>query len=400
MPHPHRTTRKLHGTPLPGAVCAALTALLLVTGCGKEGAAKPRDVPVPVIAETAATQPVSDAVETVGRVEPEVRSDVGTILPGRIVLMTRDVGDLIPGACGDPGKDDRALLAKLDTSTLEAQAKRLDAEVKLAEANKTLADKEWKRAEDLFGQKVIPPSKLDEAKAGAEAAAARVEAVKAARAEVAVQIEQSSIYAPMDAVVIQRFANVGDVLNPAFTPKLYRLECIRDLKVNAVVPERDVPDVKARKDAAITFDALPGRTFSGSIHALIPSGDPVSHSFTAEIRFRNHTKDGPLPAVLPENLTPDDLLIKPGMFARVRITKYRKDAATVVPKRCVVEEGDKAFVYRIIDGVARKTPVEVGIASGLMIEILGGLEHGRQVVGRGIENVTEGQRVRVIGEKK
>ncbi len=190
------------------------------------------------------------------------------------------------------------------------------------------------------------------------------------------------------------------MLNPAFTPKLYRLECIRDLKVNAIVPERDVPDVKARKEATITFDALPNRTFTGSIHALIPSGDLVSHSFTAEIRFRNYTKDGALPEALPEGLTPEDLLIKPGMFARVRIAKYRKDAAAVVPKRCVVEEGDKAFVFRIIDGVARKTPVELGMASGLMVEILGGLEPGQQVVGRGIENVTEGQRVRVVGEKK
>jgi len=372
---------------------------VLPIGCDKPETSQKRDVPVPVIAETAATRSITDYVDTVGRVEAMSRSNVGSILPGRVVLMTKEVGDIIPGKCGDPSKDRGALLAKLDTSILGASAQRLDAEVTLARANVSQLQKDWERAEELLKAGSGTEQVRDRARAAYDVALARVATVQAARREAQVKIEQSSIYAPMDAVVIKKYVNVGDVVDPMFSAKLYQLECIRDLKINAIVSERDVPSVKARKRARITFDALPDREFQGEIHTLVPSGDPLSHSFTAEIRFRNYTKDGQLPAEIPTTLTPDDLLIKPGMFARVKIVKYEKAKAVCIPRRCLAEEDEAAFVYLIgTDDKARKTPVRSGIAMGRTVEILSGLEPGQRVIGRGIENVTEGQPVRVIRE--
>jgi membrane fusion protein, multidrug efflux system len=371
------------------------TALWFAAGCGSEPPPPKADMPVPVVAETATVRPVADMVNTVGRVEAESVSTVGSQLPGRIVLMTRDVGDLVPGFTGDNAE--AALLARLDTDALEAQAKRLEAEVKLAAANLPTLKSEYDRQQSLLEAGSGTEQRRDQAKMAYEVALARVEAARAAHQEVRVQIRQSSITAPMDAVVVKKFANVGDVVSPMFSPQLYQLECIRDLKIQAIVPERDVPQVQARKEAAITFDALPGRHYTGQIHAMIPSGDPLSHSFTAEIRFRNRTEAGELPAVMPPNLTPDDLLIKPGMFARVQIIKARKPEAVVVPRRCIVEEGKRSYVYTIdADSRARKVEVATGMVTGTKIEIVRGVEPGTQLVGRGIENVTQGQPVRVI----
>lgn len=376
-----------------------LVAVLFVAaiGCDKPETTRKRDVPVPVIAETVATSSVLDYVDTFGRVEARIRSDVGTILPGRVVLMTKDVGDMIPGRCGEPSKDKAALLARLDTSILEASARRLDAEIGLAAASLSQLEKDWKRAEDLLKAGSGTEQVRDQAKAAYDVAVAKVETVKAAREEVQVKIEQSSIYAPVDAVVIKKYVNVGDVVDPMFSARLYQLECIRDLKINAIVPERDVLAVRAKKKTLITFDALPGREFTGEIHTLVPSGDPVSHSFIAEIRFRNHTSEGPLPPEIPPDLTPEDLLIKPAMFARVKIIKYQKANAVSVPRRCIVEEGDDAFVYLIgADKRAHKTPVRTGVTMARTVEIVSGLKPGQRVVGRGIENVTEGQPLRII----
>lgn len=382
---------------LPAFRTLAAVLFVAAIGCDKPEPTRKRDVPVPVIAETVVTSSVIDYVDTFGRVEARIRSDVGTILPGRVVLMTKDVGDMIPGRCGEPSKDGAALLAKLDTSILEANARRLDAEIRLAAASLSQLAKDWRRAEDLLKAGSGTEQMRDRAKAAYDVAVAKVETVKAARKEVQVKIEQSSIYAPVDAVVIRKYVNVGDVVDPMFSARLYQLECIRDLKINAVVPERDVPAVRAKKKALITFDALPGREFTGEIHTLVPSGDPVSHSFIAEIRFRNHTSEGPLPPEIPPKLTPEDLLIKPAMFARVKIIKYRKPKAASVPRRCIVEEDDDAFVYLIgADKRAYKTPVRTGVTMARTVEIVSGLEPGQRVVGRGIENVTEGQPLRII----
>ncbi len=380
----------------------ALALLVSAAGCGEPKPEKKRDVLVPVVAEVSVVRPIVAYVDTVGYVDAQVKSRVGSTLPGRIVLMTRDVGDLIPGKCGDPVKDRQALLARLDTAALEAQEKRLDAEVRLAEANLPQLKQDWEREEKLLKAGSGTERRRDQAKAAHDVARAKVETVKAARNEVRVGIAQSSIYAPVDAAVIKKLANVGDVVNPG--QPLYQLECIRDLKINVILPERDVPKVRAKKEARITFDALPGEEFTGAIHAVIPSGDPLSHSFTAEIRFRNRFREDdkqagkaiPLPDALPAGLTCDRLLMKPGMFARVKIVKYQKEGATVVPKRCVVEDGAKTYVYLIDpEGRAKKQKVTIGVVMGQWAEAVQGLKPGQKVVGRGIENVTEGQSVRV-----
>lgn len=379
----------------------SVLSLLLVTvpGCGKRESAGTGDVPVPVIAEAATTQNIIDYVDTVGRVEPLVTSDVGSQIAGRIVLMTKEVGDMVSARTGDPARDEQSLLARLDTDAFVAEKERLEAATRLAEADLPVLKSEYDRQQTLLDQGSGTEQLRDQAKAAYDVALARVDAAKAARREAMVRIEQSSIYSPIDAVVVKKYANVGDVVSPMFSPQLYQLECIRDLKINAVLPERDVPSVRSKRQAEITLDALPRRTFTGEIHTVIPSGDPVSHSFTAEIRFRNHTNDGPLPSVAPPNLTPEDLLLKPGMFARIKIIKTKVEGATVVPRRCVVEEGDKAFVYAIgPDDRASKTPVKTGLVMGDLVEITSGLAPGGRVVGRGIENVTEGQHVRALGE--
>jgi membrane fusion protein (multidrug efflux system) len=373
-----------------------MTIVLLAAGCGDESPPKKTAVPVPVVAETASVGPVVGAVQAVGRVEAQEKSTVGSQLPGQIAVMAKDVGDLVAGYTGDNPKN--ALLARLDTDTLQAQAKRLDAEVELAAANLPTLKTEYERQQELLKAGSGTEQRRDQAKAAYEVARAKVEAAKASRREVEVKIDKSTIHAPFDGVVVKKHASVGDVVSPMFSPQLYDLECIRDLKINAIIRERDVPRVKGGMEVEVRFDALPDRSpFTGRIHTVIPSGDPVAHSFVAEIRFRNRTGDGPLPADLPADLTPEDLLIKPGMFARITIVVYRKEEATVLPQHCIVRQGDDAFVYRITeDNRAAGTPVRTGVVMEHKIEIIEGVGPGDRVIGRGKENVTEGQPLRLI----
>ncbi|MFW6159184.1 MAG: efflux RND transporter periplasmic adaptor subunit [Planctomycetota bacterium] len=378
---------------------ALLTALGLFAavvgsaGC-REKPPEKTEVPVPVVAETAGVRAVRDMVETVGHVEPQVRSRVGSVLPGRIVRMTRDVGDVVFAPTDDQKGGERGLLARLDTRLLEANAERLRAEIERAAAQKADAERKYRNFEELYQKNATSKENRDQAKAAFDMARAEYETARAAYREVQVKIAQSSIYAPANATVIEKLAHEGDVVNPGQPVSL--LECIGDLKINAIVPERDVVAVRKGKPVEIRFDGLPGRTFAATIHTVVPSGDPLARSFIAQIRFRNYTREGVLGETLPEDFDCSDLLIKPGMFARIEIVKYEKEDALVVPDRCVVEQGERRFVYRIDGRTAHKEEVETGVVSGGVTEIRAGLERGQRVVGRGIENVTEGQAVRVI----
>lgn len=368
-------------------------ALLAAAGC-RERPPEKTEVPVPVVAETVVVRSVRDTVDTVGHVEPEVRSRVGSVLSGRIVRMTREVGDVVFAPTDDQKDGERGLLARLDTRLLEAAAERLRAEVERAAAQKADAERKYRNFQELYEKEATSKENRDQAKAAFEIANAQLKKARAALDEIQVKIAQSSIYAPADATVIEKLAHEGDVVNPG--QPVYLLECIGDLKINAIVPERDVVAVRKGKPVGIRFDGLPDRTFPATVHTLVPSGDPLAQSFIAQIRFRNYTREGVLGETLPEEFDCSDLLIKPGMFARIEIVKYKKEDALVVPNRCIVEQGERRFVYRIDGRTAHKQEVETGVVSGGVTEIRAGLEPGQRVIGRGIENVTEGQAVRVI----
>jgi multidrug efflux pump subunit AcrA (membrane-fusion protein) len=77
----------------------------------------------------------------------------------------------------------------------------------------------------------------------------------------------------------------------------------------------------------------------------------------------------------------DSLLLKPGMFARVRVMIASKRRAQIVPTRSVVNRGGGSGVFMVPDNetVARYVPVKTGIATPDLTEILSPVLEGRAV---------------------
>ena len=65
--------------------------------------------------------------------------------------------------------------------------------------------------------------------------------------------------------------------------------------------------------------------------------------------------------------------LRPGMFARVRLITRDEQDALVVPEQALVPQGDEQFVYRVVDGKAVRTKVDVGQRRDGKVEILNGL---------------------------
>ncbi|MEP6783885.1 MAG: efflux transporter periplasmic adaptor subunit, partial [Acidobacteriota bacterium] len=92
-----------------------------------------------------------------------------------------------------------------------------------------------------------------------------------------------------------------------------------------------------------------------------------------------------------------DTSLRPGMFARVRlITRDAKDAM-VVPEQALVPQGDQQFVFRIIDGKAVRTKVDVGQRRSSKVEVLNGLAKDDVVVTAGQLKLRDGAPVTVAG---
>ena len=90
----------------------------------------------------------------------------------------------------------------------------------------------------------------------------------------------------------------------------------------------------------------------------------------------------------------------PGLFARVQIVIERRDNAVLIPEAAVFSDGAKRYVYRVVDGRAVQTEIEMGQRRPGQVEILRGLAPDAVVVTAGHQQIKNGSRVEVIKPEK
>ncbi|MGH8670039.1 MAG: efflux RND transporter periplasmic adaptor subunit, partial [Burkholderiales bacterium] len=88
--------------------------------------------------------------------------------------------------------------------------------------------------------------------------------------------------------------------------------------------------------------------------------------------------------------------LSPGLFARVQIVVERRENALLVPESAVFAEGAKRFVYRVIDGRAVLTGVQLGQRRPGQVEVRKGLGRDDVVVTAGHQQIRDGTPVDVL----
>jgi RND family efflux transporter MFP subunit len=215
-------------------------------------------------------------------------------------------------------------------------------------------------------------------------AKSRLDAAIAAEAEVAAQIDYATIEAPFDGVVTARAIDPGDMVFEASSPKgsaqpLLKVAKLDVIRLKTYVPEREAVWADNGDAAAITFDALPGQAFTGSIARLSGAIDPATRTMLAEIDLPN--ADG---------------RIRPGLYGQVRLTLERRDASLALPAAAVQFRDGAAFVFVAAAGdVARRTSVQTGLNVDGWVEITGGLRGDERVVTSPPPGLTDGAALRI-----
>ncbi len=155
--------------------------------------------------------------------------------------------------------------------------------------------------------------------------------------------------------------------------------------VDALIADLDLigPElarVKPGQLARIRHYAFPDAVIGGEVIRLSPTMDPVKHTFRAEVIVAN-----------------DARLLRPGMFVEATVVVERRAQVSVVPREAVTDRGGKSVVF-VLDGqrVSRRE-VRLGLGDNDKVQILDGLAVGDRIAVRGLETLTDGTRVRVIG---
>lgn len=337
---------------------AVLLAAVVLAGCGGGGdAAEPTAEPEVRSARVRTEMPVSrdvdDVVTLSADLEPQRRAVLASEVAGTVERMPVDEGDRV--ATGD-------LVAAVDTRALEQRAAEAEALYRQAEAD-------YARADALYEKRSITKQQVLDALTTRDVAEARLATAR-------LDLEKSRIRAPWGGRIAQKRVEVGDYTVPG--QPVVELVQVNPLKVVAPAPASDVPYLEEGRPVTIRVDAVPGEAFQGRIVRLGAELDPASRTLGVEAEIPN----------------PDGRL-RPGMLARMEVSRQTLEGAVLVPLEAVVDLGERRALFVVVDGKARRRIVELGPVIGERVVVLSGLEPGEPVIVEGEQRVADGQPVEV-----
>ncbi len=407
----------------------ALSIICLITACSRQNQTRSEAArPVKTMVVASGNQPLVRTFP--GKVEASKSVQLAFQVPGLLVkLPVREgqkvaKGEMIAQLRQDEfqarlksvqGQVDqaRAMLSALQLGERPEERVRREAQLRAAEAKLANAKTEFDRYARLVKSNAVSRAEYELSetayrvaqedqkaalqsvekgsiarKEDIDAQEAQVSTLEGRLAEASLQLRDSTLRAPYDGVVAQRFAEEGQTIianKPVVT-----FQNVDEIDIVADVPEAAMAaDIRSSAIAQLVaeFSTAPGQQFPVRIREVAQVADPTTQTFQVRVAMK-----------APRNIT-----VLPGMTATVMAT-YRRPSALgkriLVPISAVYKQdtGDQvAWVIGPNQMVTRRL-VKMGAAAGGQIEIVDGLRPGDHIVVAGAPFLSEGMKVRDLGD--
>ncbi len=294
----------------------------------------------------------------------------------------------------------RARLAQLKAGPRSQEVAQAEASLAQAESSLAQAERELARTRQLFADGLIARAAVDRGQTDVDLARERVRAakeqlalvkqgtrlediaaqeaqVRQAEANVApirARLRELRITSPISGVVTRLNVENGSVISTQTV--VATVVTIRPIEVHVPLPETDLTRLRKTSLVRVRVDALPDRLFEGKIARIAPALDPASRSARVVV-------------VIPNA----DLVLRPGMFARVTVV-FDERQAIVIPTDAIIRRGDAAVVFTVKDDTVEERAVRTGYVEGSSSEIIEGLSAGETLVIFGHQGLRDGMKVR------
>ena len=328
-----------------GALRPLLLVLAITAGCKGENADAEADataadstesegssLALPVVGQEVRRGDLVLSVITTGQVRAEQTAMIKSETQGTINEILVRAGDRVRAG---------QALVKVDPRPLDLDVQ--EAEARLAAANLRLLDNTV--PDSIVTGKALTGDRLRNAEVRAG-----LEEAKVALARAKFRRDKATVIAPFDGVMDEIKVTIGDRLTEG--ADIGRVVNLDLLRIDAAVLEHDLPLVRVGGVAVATASAMPDRPVHGTIAAVLPTVDSATRAGRALIRARGNG------------------ILRPGMYADVRLEASRLTDRTVVPARAVIERDGRPLVFVVKGGRAQWTYILPGRTNGLETEVL------------------------------
>lgn len=307
----------------------------------------------------------------------------------------------------------RARLDALRAGDRPEQRRRLQAQVRSSEAQLANARTEFNRFQSLLNSGTISRREFDQVRTAylvaqedlaaarqllekgatgrAEdiaAMAAEIRGLEARVVEASIQLQDSTMLAPYDGVIAQRFVEPNQ--NVRAEQPIVRFQDVDEIDIAVDVPERLMAaDIRSADIVQMMAElsAAPGVSFPVHIREVAKQADPTTQTYRMRVAMK----------------VPPGVTVLPGMTATVGITYRRASVlgiSIVVPISAVFNDPEGEAVVWVIgdDQVVERRTVKIGAAIDDQIEILEGLEPGVRIAVAGVRFLRAGMVVQDLGD--
>ena len=353
--------------------CVAFFTILTLAACGGSGQSGGRGeagrpgmrgggtapgspaAAVPVRVDTVSRRSISQYLQTNGALEAENEVDIVARTSGPVTEILTEEGEVVRAG---------QLMARIDEREPKNQAA-------IARVTRDDAQLVFDRTKTSWDEGLVSQEAYDSATSKLAAAQAQLESAK-------IQLAYTEIRAPFEALVVTRDIKLAQYVTPG--TRLFRISDFTPLLCRVEVPEKDLPRVRIGQTAHLEVEAYPDRPFPAAVARLRPTVDPASGTFTVTLEVEAQGK------------------LRPGMFASVYLETQTRDDVLVIPRDALVLDSLGDTVYVMVDGIAERREVRLGVRDENSVEVLEGLAGGEQLIVLGQEGLADGTPVAVLGD--
>ena len=305
----------------------------------------------------------------VGSIRPRIESDLGFRVTGKVAKRLVEVGARV-----EVGQ----ALATLDEVDLKLQAEQAEAEFRAATGVLAQASAAETRAKDLKAKGWATDAQLDQAKATADEARARLN-----RAERSVDLTKNSLsYATLLAdapgVVTATLIEPGQVIASGQTA--IRVARLAEKEVAVSIPETLLAQARSG-EARVSVWSRPDKRYLATLRELAPSADAATRTYMAKFSIPQADDD-----------------VQLGMTATLTLSDAAGTPVARLPLTALFNQGDGPSLYVADDASGAVTRKHVSVRAYESNDVLidGGVDEGADVVVVGVQKLDPGQKVRVV----
>jgi HlyD family secretion protein len=246
---------------------------------------------------------MQSTVSATGTLNAVTTVSVGTQVSGQVSELLVDFNDQVKKG---------QLLARIDPTLAMQAVTDAQANLEKAQAQALQASRDYQRNRELTNDGLVARSAFEVAQSDATVANAGVKSARVALDRARQNLSYTSIYAPIDGVVVERNVQQGQTVAASLSaPQLFLIaNDLSQMQILAQVGESDIAQIKEGQPVSFTVQALTGQTFKGTVK---------------QVRLQSSTTDNVVNYTVVVSVPNTDGKLLPGMTARVQFLTKQAD---------------------------------------------------------------------------